>query len=89
MNKPTEKKEIKKAIRKSMTGKVLSTKSLQTVIVGVTTSFRHPLYKKAVKKMKHFAAHNTKFEVAVGDIVTISEIRPVSKTKHFEVTAKA
>lgn len=85
MNKKTE--EVKSK-RKVFTGKVLSQKTLQTVIVGVTSTFRHPLYKKAVKKLKHFAAHNTKLELAVGDSVTIGEIKPVSKTKHFEVLTK-
>ena len=88
MNKQTETVEKKKKVVKTMTGKVVSAKTPQTVIVGVTTTFRHPLYKKAVKKTRHFAAHNTKFEVVEGDTVTISEIKPVSKTKHFEVTAK-
>lgn len=89
MNKQTEGTTKKAAIRKTMTGKVVSAKTLQTVIVGVTTTHRHPLYKKAMKKLRHFAAHNTKFEVKEGDTVTISEIKPVSKTKHFEVIAKA
>lgn len=89
MNKQAEGITKRVAIRKTMTGKVVSAKTLQTVIVGVTTSHRHPLYKKAIKRLRHFAAHNTKFDVQEGDTVTISEIKPVSKTKHFEVTAKA
>lgn len=90
MNKQTAKETTeKKTIRKTMSGKVMSTKMQQTVIVGITVVYRHPIYKKAVKKLKRFAAHNTKFDVKEGDTVTIAEIKPISKTKHFEVIAKA
>lgn len=87
MNKTEEtKKTVSK--RKILTAEVLSVKTLQTVIVGVTTSHRHPIYKKAVKKLKHFAVHNPTMTLVVGDKVTIGEIKPVSKTKHFIVLTK-
>lgn len=69
----------------TMDGKVVSVKNAKTVIVSVTHEFRHPLYKKAVKRMKRFAAERGGKEVAVGDMVKIMETRPISKTKHFKI----
>ena len=87
MNKTAEAvKKVSK--RKEFTGVVLSTKTAKTVIVGVTSTHRHPIYRKAVKKLRHFAVHNPEMELAVGDHVTIGEIRPVSKTKHFIILTK-
>ncbi len=70
---------------KVFTGVVVSTKMQKTVVVKVERKFRHPLYKKVVKKHKKFKAHNEKFNIKEGDIVKIRETRPLSKTKHFEV----
>ena len=70
---------------KIFTGVVVSTKMQKTVVVNVERKFRHPLYKKVVKKNKKFKAHNEKFDIKEGDIVRIKETRPISKTKHFEV----
>ena len=71
-----------------MEGKVVSSKTPMTVIVAVVTTHRHPLYKKAVKKTKHFAVHNVDFTLVVGDKVKVRETKPISKTKHFIVVEK-
>lgn len=71
-----------------MTGVVLSAKTPKTVIVAVESSHRHPLYKKAVRKTKHFAVHNETLTLSVGDKVSIGETRPITKTKHFKVLEK-
>jgi small subunit ribosomal protein S17 len=68
-----------------LTGEVVSAKNTKTVIVRVTNITKHPLYQKAVKKMKRYAVHNEIAGVVVGDMVKIREIKPVSKTKHFAV----
>ncbi len=73
---------------KVFTGVVVSTKMQKTVVVRVERKFRHPLYKKVVKKHKKFKAHNEKFDLKEGDIVKIRETRPISKEKHFEVIEK-
>lgn len=74
--------------KKEFTGKVISIKMKQTVVVEVEHLSRHPLYKKTVKRTKHFAAHYEGSNVAVGDTVTIQETKPISKTKHFKVIEK-
>ncbi len=77
-----------KLMPKVFTGVVVSTKMQKTVVVRVERKFRHPLYKKVVKKHKKFKAHNEKFDLKEGDIVKIRETRPISKEKHFEVIEK-
>jgi small subunit ribosomal protein S17 len=69
-------------------GVVVSAKTPMTVIVGVTTSHRHPLYKKAIKRTKRFAAHYEGMTLEVGKKVMIRETKPISKTKHFIVVEK-
>ncbi len=69
-------------------GVVKSVKTPKTVIVAVQSSFRHPLYKKAVRRTRRFAAHNESFELAVGDTVRMRETKPISRTKHFIVFEK-
>lgn len=74
---------------KVLQGTVRSTKTAQTAIVTVVTRTQHPIYKKFVKHSKNYACHLEKeMKIAVGDVVTIQECRPVSKTKHFKVMGK-
>lgn len=74
--------------RKDITGTVISVKMNKTVIVEMVHTFRHPLYRKAVKKTKHIAAHVENIALTLGDRVKLKEIKPMSKTKHFEVIEK-
>ena len=71
-----------------LTGTVVSTKNVKTVIVQVEHMHRHPIYQKTVKRTKHFAVHNELEGVALGDTVLIAEVKPISKTKHFIVKEK-
>lgn len=73
---------------KEMIGIVVSTKMKNTVIVEVEHSVRHPLYKKAVRKTKRFAAHNDSLDFVEGDKVRIVETKPISRSKHFRVLEK-
>lgn len=71
--------------RKSLVGKVVSTKNAKTIIVAVDIYVKHPLYGKRFKKTKKFAAHDEREEAKVGDIVKITSTRPYSKTKTFRL----
>lgn len=73
---------------KTMQGTVVSVANAKTAQVKVTRQWQHPLYLKRVKRSKSYACHVENMELAVGDIVTIEECRPLSKTKHFKVVAK-
>lgn len=74
---------------KILKGNVVSTKMQKTVVVEVERVYRHPIYKKTIKKHKKYKAHNETLELAVGDVVTIEETRPISKDTHFKVISKA
>ena len=78
--------------RRELTGKVVSAANDKTITVLVETYKNDRLYKKRVKYSKKYAAHDEKNEAKVGDIVRISEVRPLSKTKRFrlvEIVEKA
>ncbi len=70
---------------KTYTGKVVSNKMDKTVVVAVTRQFQHPVYKKTVKKVARFKAHDEKNECGIGDSVKIIETRPTSKDKRWLV----
>ena len=71
--------------RKTRVGIVLSDKMDKTVVVGIEDFVRHSLYGKAVKRTKKVKAHDETNEYKVGDIVSIEEHRPISKTKSWIV----
>ena len=71
--------------RKIRTGIVTSTKMDKTVVVLVKTLRRHPLYKKVVKHVAKFKAHDENNACRIGDTVKIVETRPLSKEKHWRV----
>jgi len=66
-------------------GSVVSNKMDKTVVVGVETHKRHRLYKKTIKRMVKFFAHDENNECGIGDIVRIVETRPLSKQKRWRV----
>jgi len=72
-------------INKVYTGKVVSNKMEKTVVVAVTRMFQHPVYKKTVKKVSKFKAHDEVNQCKVGDEVKITETRPISKDKRWLV----
>ncbi len=65
-------------------GKVVSTKMNKTAVVAVERFISHPLYKKRIKKVKKFKAHD-EIGVSVGEKVQISSVRPISKEKYFKI----
>ncbi len=71
--------------RKIRTGVVVSDQNDKTVTVLVERQFAHPLYTKQVKKTKKYRAHDEKNEYQIGDVVRITETRPLSKTKRWRV----
>lgn len=72
---------------KAFSGVVVSTKMKDTVVVEVTRYVMHPKYKKYLKHVKKYLAHDVGNQKQVGDKVTIRETRPLSKRKHFVVVA--
>lgn len=70
---------------KILTGKVIATKMQNTVVVEVSARVPHPLYKKLLKKSKHFNVDSAGKTVEVGADVRIIETKPISKTKYFAI----
>jgi len=71
--------------RKVRVGTVTSDKSDKTVTVTVERQMAHPLYGKQVGRRKKVHAHDENNEYRIGDIVRITETRPLSKTKRWRV----
>jgi len=57
----------------------------KTVVVAVESRKPHPLYKRIVRLVKRFKAHNERNEARLGDVVRIEETRPLSKEKRWRV----
>lgn len=70
--------------RRRLTGVVTSDKMDKTVMVVISRTYRHPLYKKVVHSKKKIMAHD-ELGSAVGDRVKIVESRPISKNKRWVV----
>ncbi len=71
---------------KTKTGIVTSAKMKGTVTVTVHAFIFHPIYKKRFRKSKKFLADANGHDVQEGDTVLITECRPLSKRKRFQVT---
>ena len=78
--------------RKFRLGQVVSDKMDKTVVVAVETPKRHRLYKKTMKRVVRYKAHDEKNKCRTGDKVMIVETRPLSREKRWrvaEIIAKA
>ena len=71
--------------KRILQGVVVSDKQEKTVVVKVERRFKHPLYKKFIKRSKKYAAHDENNQFKTGDLVKIIETRPISKNKTWEV----
>jgi small subunit ribosomal protein S17 len=72
---------------KILTGVVVSGNMKNAVVVEVTRRVPHPKYRKLLKRSKKFKAELNGNTVAVGDIVAISETRPLTKDIHFVISS--
>lgn len=71
---------------RSFVGRVVSDKRAKSVTVLVERRVRHELYGKIVMRSNKYHAHDEKGEYKLGDLVEITESRPISKTKSWVVT---
>lgn len=78
--------------QKTVMGVVLSDKMDKTATIMIERKVKHPLYGKYIKRSSKIHVHDENNECAIGDTVTITECRPISKTKSWtlvEVVNKA
>ncbi len=73
---------------KVKTGIVVSTSMNKSVVVRVDRMVAHPVYGKRYRVSNKHMAHNENPDIAVGDSVTITETKPISKNKSWIVTGK-
>ena len=66
-------------------GQVVSDKADKTISVLIYRLMKHPKYKKYIRRKSVFKAHDEKNEAKKGDLVSIYETRPLSKTKRWKL----
>jgi small subunit ribosomal protein S17 len=76
-----------KVLARTASGVVVSTKMEKTISVLVERRIKHPLYGKYIKQSKKIHADDPSEQCQEGDIVTIEETRPISKTKAWRLTS--
>ena len=77
--------DVEKTAR-MVTGRVVSDKMDKTITVLVERRVKHPIYGKFITRSTKLKAHDEANECKMGDLVTISESRPLSKTKSWTLS---
>lgn len=72
---------------RTVTGRVVSDKMDKTISVQVVRRVKHPIYGKYVIKSTKVHAHDENNECKEGDLVTVAEHRPLSKTKSWSLVS--
>ena len=71
--------------RRKLRGFVVSDKMEKTIVVEVEDRVKHALYGKVLRRNKKYKAHDENNSAGIGDMVLISETRPLSATKRFRL----
>ena len=74
--------------KRTLKGKVVSSKNNKTIVVQVVRKFQHPFYGKVISRSKKYHAHDENNKCKEGDIVEIIECAPISKKKTWVVTSQ-
>jgi small subunit ribosomal protein S17 len=70
---------------RTLTGTVISDKADKTIVVLVERRVKHPLYGKYIRRRSKVRVHDENNDCGVGDLVTVAECRPISKTKSWRL----
>jgi small subunit ribosomal protein S17 len=68
---------------RTLMGKVVSDKMDKTITVLIERRVKHPIYGKYISKSSKLKAHDEENSCSIGDVVTIAESRPLSKSKSW------
>lgn len=71
--------------RRTIVGRVVSNKMDKTVSVAIERRIKHPVYGKYIRRTTKVLAHDAANKCNIGDRVSISECRPISKNKSWAV----
>ena len=74
-----------RARRKERTGIVVSNKMYKGIVVRISRTTKHPVYRRIVRQSVKVVAHDEKQEAEIGAKVRIQETRPMSKTKRWRL----
>ncbi|TFD71863.1 30S ribosomal protein S17 [Cryobacterium sp. Hb1] len=80
-----EANELVRGYRKTLRGYVTSDKMNKTIIVVVEDRVKHPLYGKVIRRTSKLKAHDEANSAGIGDLVLISETRPLSASKRWRL----
>jgi len=75
--------------KRTLQGMVVSDAADKTVVVRVERQFRHPLYKKFIRRSKKYAVHDEENRCKTGESVRIQECRPISKRKRWVILSES
>lgn len=73
---------------RQLTGVVISNKADKTITVKVERKVKHPTYSKIMKRSTKVHAHDEENMAKVGDVVTVQECRPYSKSKTWKLLSE-
>ena len=73
--------------KRILSGVICKATNKNTVVVQVERTFKHPIYKKYIKRSKKYHAHDETDALKIGDKVMIEETRPISKLKTWKVVS--
>jgi small subunit ribosomal protein S17 len=85
MEQPKETAERARNRRRIKQGRVASDKMDKTIVVVTETRVPHAVYQKIVRRSVRFKAHDEKNEAKAGDLVRITECRPLSRDKRWRL----
>jgi small subunit ribosomal protein S17 len=80
-----DKENAEQKTSRRIIGRVVSNKMNKSVTVSVERLVKHPVYGKYIRRTTKIVAHDEANECKEGDVVAISECRPISKTKAWRV----
>lgn len=83
----TEATAAKQTNPRTMSGTVVSNKMDKTVVVRIERRVQHPLYGKIVRRSSKVHAHDENNECEIGDVVTVREVAPISRTKTWRLVS--
>ena len=70
---------------RTLTGRVVSNRMDKTISVAVERRVKHPMYGKYIRRTTKLMAHDAENSCREGDVVTIAECRPLSKSKSWRL----